>query len=105
MNRSRSLKLRAEEISLPMVNSMEMIDISPNWYRTAIIPYHNYVALAIWHGNDRKTSALYRFTTDSHSIEDPLRLVYLNAKAFNDMGEAVKDAMTKADQLMNRKEN
>ena len=103
MNRSRSLKARAEEIFLPMSTSMEMLDISPNWYRTAIIPYRNYVALAIWHGNDRKSSALYRFASASHSIEDPLRLVYLNAKAFNDMGEAVKDAMNKAEQLMNRK--
>ena len=103
MNRSRSLKSRAEEIFLPMSTSMEMLDISPSWYRIAIIPYHHYVVVGIWHGNDRKTSALYRFASASHSIEDPLNLVYLNAKAFNDMGEAVKDAINKADELLNRK--
>ena len=79
-------------------------------YHSAIIPYHDYVIYAVTHCIHGCSSAVYRFDTDKHTIEDPISLIalYYYDSDFDDMGDAVRKAMAYAEanqahELMKRK--
>ena len=92
-----------DRMGFKMEDTIEMLQIEPWFHHTAIIPYRDYVILGVWHGirEDKDFSfALYRFKGKEHTIESPLTLIHLEYYAFSDLGEAVKAALARADELM-----
>lgn len=98
---TRNLKAQAEKNGIPFNTCIDSSDWVYDSYAT-IFPYHDYVILAKMHPetSDECTSAVYRFDTDEHGIDDPCTLVSLDYRAFHDWGEAVKHGITVADEMM-----
>ena len=98
---------RLAKLGINEHTTMEMLDISPAFYRTAVIPYHDYVVHGIHHGTSPRfdySVAIYSFDTADHGIEDPISLIdYL--ENFDDLGDAVRAGLNyceclKAQQIM-----
>ena len=102
-----SLESRSAAAGIPLRTSIEQLQME-RWYMTAVIPYHDYVVLSWKIGMYTEgdcSAAVYHFDSDDHTIEGPLTLVYLYYREFDDLGDATKTALSraeclKADELM-----
>lgn len=90
-----------KKMGIKTTTSIEFLQMDPCFYHTAIIPYHNFVIVGIWHG-DRNvfSSALYSLNGEPLAIDTEITLTALDYRSYDDMGEAIKTAMSKADELM-----
>ena len=102
--KTSALKYSSSELvrmGIKTITSIEMLQMDPCFYHSAIIPYHDYVIYGIWHGDrDDFTSALYLFNGDEHTIDETIVLVSIDYRSHSDLGEAVKAALARADELM-----
>ena len=90
-----------EKMGIKTTTSIEFLQMDPCFYHTAIIPYHNFVIVGIWHGDrDVFSSALYSLNGKPLAIDTEITLTVLDYRSFDDMGEAIKSAISKADELM-----
>lgn len=95
-----NLSARADVNGIKEHTTMEMLQIDPTFYHTAVIPYHDYLVLGIWHGIRESgdfSSAVYRFDTNDRTIEGSLSLIMLREKNFDDMGDAVRYGLNYAE--------
>lgn len=97
-----SLKNRAMEAGIPVNTTNELLQemCYRDYHYSAVIPYHGFLIFSIHHGvyNDSDySSAVYRFDTDARDIGAPLTLVYLYYREFDDLGDATKTAIARAE--------
>ena len=111
-NRYYDLKHRAMAICCPITSTLLELEFR----NTVAFRYHEYIITA-WRFDSRKnpdhkcSSAIYRYSTenpDDNTDGRDANLVYLYDDDFDDMGEAVKTAILRAEvlyseELMKRK--
>ena len=88
----------------PFHTDIEELQIM-SFYHKAIIPFHDYVILAVWHGWSPGcyfSFAIYRSASVPVQIDTPLSLLSASVHTFDDMGDAVKAAFREIEK--NKKE-
>ena len=96
--RTWSMNHVAMAADVPLRASAE--ELAGIYSRSAVIPYHGYI-LYVWRSvfDIEWSYAVYRFDTSDRSGSAPASMISIMHRNYDDMGEAVKAAMLRAEDI------